>query len=159
MGVVSRAASPLFLGWVAFCSAVCVGIATGWTRGDPLYVRIAYALLALAVALVIALTPLLFLSRERSAQPEPVEAPSPPAEAGGAPPPAVDVRAELEAARAAGLELRDAPPDERVQAWIATTQRLLDTELPGAGRYFGALAASAWPAQLGRLETILRDFV
>jgi hypothetical protein len=156
MASVSRAASPLFLGWVAFCSAVCVGIATGLARGDSLAVQIAYALLGLAVALVIALTPLLFLSRERSV-PEPAETVAPPAFV--AAPPADDLRARLDAVHAAGLELRDAPPDERVQAWIDSTQRLLDAELPGAGRYFGALAVSAWPAQLARLETILRDFV
>lgn len=154
----TRVGSPLFLGWVAFCSAVCVGVATGRTSGDSIAVQIGSALLALAAAVVIAFVPLVLFSRKAApvAPPSEVAAPAP---VTAAPAPADDLKVRLEALHAAACEWRDEQPDTRVEAWIETTQQLLDAELPGAGRYFGALPVSAWPAQLARLETIVRDFV
>jgi hypothetical protein len=158
--------SPLGLAWVAFCSAVAAALATGMAIHDPAGTKIAVALLGTAVGLVVALVSFALVSSLRGpgregvgfaapARPESVAAP-----VWVAREPAVDdLRVRLEARLAAGRELRDDPPDARVDEWIETTRRMLEPSAPGAARYFAALDRSAWPAQLARLETIVRDFL
>lgn len=154
-----RLESPVFLCWVAFCSAVAAAITSGVALHDSPAARVGAALAGVVIGMAFAFGTFALVELRRSPPPVEVVAELPVAPAAEHEPVVDDLRERLETQLVAGRELRDEPLDSRVDEWIAATGRLLQDGAPGAARYFGALEPTAWPAHLARLETILRDFL